>query len=134
MLYQYYNSEDMDQLILFPKKEDLDDSIKLLAKRTRRSRASQIHTQIISRAGKKFHYIPIYPQLSSDHQNGEIQDYDSFEASVRNAEEQEKKNQGVDEKNTRASNFDISSLPYNVDAHRLYIRKLRINHLDNIDF
>jgi hypothetical protein len=36
--YQYYNSEDMEQMILNPHKEDIDPSIKLLAKRNRKIR------------------------------------------------------------------------------------------------
>ena len=36
MLYQYYTSEEMEQMIIEPTNSDIDPSLKLLAKRKRR--------------------------------------------------------------------------------------------------
>ena len=63
----------MDQLIINPKDDDIDPSIKVLARTNKRKRAL---SEMSIMDGKKFHYVPIYPQLTSDHL--EIDDYEEY--------------------------------------------------------
>ena len=128
LLYQYYNSEDMEQIIINPRKEDIDPSIKCLTKRKRRMRMSSHCGQIVASNGKRFHYIPVYPQLDKEGNHGEIQDYDSFK--------KRRKREKQEEDQEKKYPFEISSMESDCVSpnYRMYLRKLRMNHLDNIDY
>ena len=69
----------MEQMILEPRQEDLDPSIRTMRQKKLRQRiGTQSAGQIVSRSGKRFHYIPIYPQFDSDSHGSEIVDFKSY--------------------------------------------------------
>lgn len=104
----------MDQLTIYPKSSDIDPSIRLLAKRShlQRTGGSRGGSRAVSHSAKRFHFVPIYPQLTLDQPV-------SLEAETVTEEES-------------ADSYDISST--DTAENRKFSRTLRLNTMENVDF